>query len=544
MNDLIQVEAIVKRYFDNAVIVDDQLNFTEIELPEITDEDLGDIPDEFLFDDVAVTSEDDLNQRPKELFQQLTLDGFIAYPYRYGTQSADVQLRFLSKVLDTTKLLFIDWNLEDFKPESPEKPGKAAIEILNYYTSRLVGLKCAVIYTQEDCDVVLSEISSHFEVIDSQNYFFQEIGKTGGNSLFGFVMKKDTEPSELIKKISQILLNDKCIPIHIMDSASRLEMSITKAIHKFNAPFEQVLLTQILSSEIKNESIPKFLDDTLLSSILSDDFALQPSNFLFNAKKNKIMKALSSESIDLQKITDFFGVIDIKGKQAILDLFRNGRFLEGLKGAFNDEAIDSFESLKVVIQSILPDQSANNKINEIVLMIFLIVDYIENSEDFKGTFLEQTYHFTKLLKYVETAKDKVNTGSIFRRKADNTYLLCITPFCDTHRPDIKVKNIYKFIVGDIVESSKEMLKNSNDSFACTGVPIDGDRAVKFIRWDFYYVISMKKEEVFNDCEKIATLRKEYIQNIINRYIAYQARAGVNELFFKETYRESFYNVFK
>lgn len=57
--------------------------------------------------------------------------------------------------------------------------------------------------------------------------------------------------------------------------------------------------------------------------------------------------------------------------------------------------------------------------------------------------------------------------------------------------------------------------------------------MKFIRWDFYHVISMKKEEVLRDCEKISTLRKEYIQNIINRYISYQARAGVNELFSKK-----------
>lgn len=41
MSEIMQVEAIVKRYFDNAVIVDDQLNFNEIELPEITDEELG-----------------------------------------------------------------------------------------------------------------------------------------------------------------------------------------------------------------------------------------------------------------------------------------------------------------------------------------------------------------------------------------------------------------------------------------------------------------------------------------------------------------------
>lgn len=81
-----------------------------------------------MIDDVASTTENDLNERPKELLQQLTLDGFIAYPYKYGTQSASAQLRFLSKVLDTTKLLFIDWNLENFNPDSPENLEKQLLK--------------------------------------------------------------------------------------------------------------------------------------------------------------------------------------------------------------------------------------------------------------------------------------------------------------------------------------------------------------------------------------------------------------------------------
>lgn len=106
----------------------------------------------------------------------------------------------------------------------------------------------------------------------------------------------------------------------------------------------------------------------------------------------------------------------------ILDLFKNSEFVEGLEKVFGDEEIISFEDLKTRIRSILPNPSLDNKINEIVLMIFLIVDYIDNTEGFKNAFLEQTYYFTKLLKFMDTAGEKIHTGSIFKKMM--TILIC------------------------------------------------------------------------------------------------------------------------
>ncbi|WP_410512441.1 hypothetical protein PaeBR_20940 [Paenibacillus sp. BR2-3] len=543
MNQFMQVEDIVKRYFDNAVIIDDQMNFEEIILPELTDQDLGELPDDLVIGQVAVTEESDLDSRPQKLLQQLTLDGFIAYPYKYSTQDVGVQMQFLSKVLNTSKLLFVDWNLEGYKPESPDKPGKAAIEILNYYADQLVGLKCAVIYTQENSKEVLDAVTAHFDVIDQENFFFQEKGKTEGNSLFGFIIRKNTEPREIVEMISKILLKDKCIPIHIMDSASRLENSITKAIHKFNAPFEKVLLTQILSSDIKNEGIPKFLDDTLLSNILSDESSYKASNLLFSIKKQKIMEKLNSDSINLAVMKKFCEVVNLKGKEVVENLFRNSAFLVELKKAINDSEVDTFEKLKLSVISISPDQALNTKINEFILALVLVVDFIDDEALFKQSFLEQTYYFTKLIKYIEITGDNIHTGSIYKILDKDKYLLCITPFCDTHRPSTKVENIFKFIVGKLIEPNKASLKNDSENSCCTGVPFTSDKAVKFIKWDFYNVVSLEVDEVARTTEKVATLRKDYIQNIINRYIAYQARAGVNELFYKETFRETFYGIF-
>lgn len=59
---------------------------------------------------------------------------------------------------------------------------------------------------------------------------------------------------------------------------------------------------------------------------------------------------------------------------------------------------------------------------------------------------------------------------------------------------------------------------------------------------FFNVTSMDEQELRNKYQKLIVLKKDYVQNIINRYIAYQARAGVNELFFKEAYRNNFVDL--
>ncbi|UED69447.1 response regulator receiver domain [Brevibacillus sp. HD3.3A] len=576
MNEIQQVESIVKGYFDNAIIIDDEMNLYVEKVHKLSNDDLGELPDDIDEEDTVneetrievaagiEPTEDDLSNRPLKLLRQLTTDGFITYPYKFNDDDTETQIEFLSKILRTSKLLFIDWNLEGYLPESPERPGKAALEIIKTYSNHTNGLKCVVIYTQEDSTTVLEQLTNDFELIDEENFFFQERDGGDGNSLFGFVMRKSVEPQEIITKISSILLKDKCIPLHVMDSASRLEKSIANVIYKFNAPFEKVLLTQMLSLDIKNDGIPKFLDETLLSNILSDELPLDPKNFLFSAKREKIREKMQSNQITYEIIKHLCDTFNFKGKDSIADLFKKQSFLTGLKEIFSDVNVRSFEHLNNRISEIL-DSSMSKKINDIILMTVLAVYFIEETDkEFKTSFLTQTYYFTKLLKYIDTSHDRINTGSIFKmsvpRLARNTrnkryvkntnkrydykYLLCITPFCDTHRPSVKVDNNFKFIVGTIVEPESTYLKNMGENYACIAVPFDREKTIKFIKWDFYNVVSYRYDEVMSRCEKIATLKRSYIQNIINKYISYQSRAGVNELFFKETYRDTFVNFLK
>jgi hypothetical protein len=169
----------------------------------------------------------------------------------------------------------------------------------------------------------------------------------------------------------------------------------------------------------------------------------------------------------------------------------------------------------------------------LTLLLVLIDNYIKDKENFKSDFKSQMYYFTKLLKYKDKDNRKINTGDIFKSKEGNDYLLCITPFCDAARPK-KVDNILKFIVGINENFEAELLSDKKDNSAITVVPEESTKSMKLIRWKFYHAISKNPDELVEQFEKIATMKKEYIQNILNRYIAYQSRAGVNNIFFKES----------
>lgn len=544
-----KIVGILKGYFNNAVIIDDELNNEYKEIPKISDEDLAYIPDELddLEDLAAATRElESPEDQPSKLFHQLIDEGIVTFPYRYKSKEDDhKQLELISSVLKNTKLLILDWNLENIKSGSPISLGTASMKILKSYTQFRTGFKCAVIYTQEDTKNVLERLSKEFEIADEENCFFQDNKSEGGNSLFGFVVSKQTNSSQILGLIGDVLVQDKSIPLHIMDSVRRLEQSISITMNRFNAPFEMVMFTQMLSSHIENDSIPSFLDNTLLSEVLAEHSKTETTNFMFQSKKEKIIQTLRDKEFKREELERFFECIEFsnKNKNAIVRKLTELGFTEKIINILSDENISSFELLNSEVKRVAAGQLNDVHITELVLILMLIDEYRNDCDNFTETLRHQTYQITQLLKYFNDATDNVYTGSIWRVKdEEGTYMLCITPYCDTYRPE-KVNNIYKFIIGKEVEPTSSLLKNSDVNSACIGVPIADRRSLSFIRWDFFNVCSLQKSSVESKLKKVATLKKEYIQNIINRYIGYQSRAGVEEMFFKETYRDYFSKLF-
>ncbi|MNN01853.1 hypothetical protein D3C81_1144830 [compost metagenome] len=174
------------------------------------------------------------------------------------------------------------------------------------------------------------------------------------------------------------------------------------------------------------------------------------------------------------------------------------------------------------------------------MLVLLIDEFIADPDSFQNSYYSQLYEFTRLLTYIDEREVGINTGSIYKSKQNpKEYLVCITPYCDIHRPEL-IGNIYKFIVGTSIDPHPDKLKNDSLKFEVTPVPLADNKTLEFVRWSFFHTNCFNKDELENSYEKVVTLKKEYIQKIMNRYITYQARAGVNEPFYMES---SFINSF-
>lgn len=125
-------------------------------------------------------------------------------------------------------------------------------------------------------------------------------------------------------------------------------------------------------------------------------------------------------------------------------------------------------------------------------------------------------------------------GDIFQD--GKRYLLCITPACDAERLTDKVNGYVKFVVGHEVENLKAKVNHH-----ITVLPLRDKGSGyehRIIRWDLHHSESFKADQLevikpdSTTGERrnsyVATLRDSYIQQIINKYGAYQSRVGVEE----------------
>lgn len=528
------VQNIVKDFFDNAIIIDDEFKNTQnIILPQIDSNELGSFPIIPGMEQSAATQEISYKEVPINTYDEFLKEGFVTIPYRFESKDYKKNMDYLSEVITKIKLMVIDWDLKDSKG----KMGDTAIKIIKQFITCKKGIKCVVIYTQEDIEGVIPKLEENDFKVNREGGFFEEVQKEEGNSLFGFIFKKEVPPNEIINKISEILCTDKCITLHFMDCANKLEQNLGVTLTRYNAPFEKAIYSQICSSNVIDLS--GFLNKFLLTSVL-DKPNNPSSNILYEIKREKFRKMLPLEQ---EKVKEFVETLKIGINQSLFD----GGFMDDISKVIIEEDTTSLDILENKIKKLLENKYKHliklEKIESLskqtLLLILLYDNFIEdnNTDSFKKSFSEQLYLFTKLFKYYDDHPSIIRTGSIFLKNKDNNeeYYLCITPFCDTFRPQ-KVENYYKFIKGKVTTTySKDDLKNNKDNYFFMAVPIDNERKIKIIKWNFYETIAIQKDDVEKlKLKKIATLKREYIQNVINRYISYQSRAGVDELFFKES----------
>lgn len=152
------IEDIVKSYFDNAIIIDDELfkdrdKETENKQNALSDKEKKEInkmvdanPDfmdmvskdgegeqkhQSASKDAAVSSE---FNTPDDVFKEFAKDGFIVLPYKFESENAkEEQINFISKAMGNAKFLLVDWNLENAKDDSAAKAGDTANAFRYFY---------------------------------------------------------------------------------------------------------------------------------------------------------------------------------------------------------------------------------------------------------------------------------------------------------------------------------------------------------------------------------------------------------------------------
>ncbi|MCR8644718.1 response regulator receiver domain [Paenibacillus sp. N1-5-1-14] len=597
-------KSIVKEYFNNAIIIDDELEVVNLhvdtdsdkqisgslkhqQLGEVTNEqiDFSDFEDEdynegdqiglkeviiggkesaaatvmTIDESKSIENKDAIiTHSPFEVFSNFIETGIVTFPYKYNqNKKVEENISKIKNVLSNTKILIIDWEMET--NTGVTKPGYATKEIIKSLLNQETGLKCAVIYTKGNIDNVLESLKQEYEIVDQESYFFQNKKENvdKGCSLFGFVMDKKVSPDQIISKIAEILVRDKSTTLHFMECANKLDSNLHKTLQKFNAPFEKVLFSQIFTSDIPNEEISPFINNTLLSNVIDEFTIKSDTHFLFEWKREKLIILFNQPIINKSIISELVNILTLtQAKKIIEEQFQKQEFIDKLKDIIKDSEINSFESFKLHINNMCKEYTQGSKkhnqiVNELVLFIMLLDNFISETKEsnssqsymnFKESYLEETVLFTWIMKY-HSVTSQIQTGTILKQidsiNNNITYLYCITPLCDITRLE-NIGNKYKFIIGTEVKNiSESTLKNGNSKEHCTAVPDIGNKKLIFVKWNFYDVKTIDKELIEKDIELkknmiLGTLKIEYAQNIINRYIAYQSRAGVYEMFYKET----------
>ena len=567
---------IVGSYFNNAIIIDDDMEIKNInedssEKIDLKDEDL-DMEDLDLenieFDSSEKFPADilELSHKPFEVFKSFLENGIVTVPFQYDrNKNTSENVEKIEKILKNSKLLIIDWEMET-NAGILEK-GNATKNIIQEFLKSDSGIKCVVIYTKERLEEVIDSIEKDYKIIDRDAKFFQNKDDNNKCSLFGFIMNKKISPSEIINKIAEILIEDKSTTLHFMECANKLENNLHTTLQKFDAPFEKVLLSQIFTSGTLNKDISKFINNTFLSDLIHEYSIDNENHFLFERKKERIKKIISkkidiNETVNSDIINDIIKILAIDkektAKKFIEKQFTDIEFYKKLFKILQKDSLNSFESfineINILLKSLSIEESKREKAASIiVLFILCLEDYINEIKEekvnkrFKDSYYKETVKFTRIMKYY-AKDDQIKTGTILRDTTSNVFYFCITPVCDIARLG-NVEDKYKFIIGNQnPKFTENKLKNINAKEHYTALPDINDQSLIFVQWKFYDINTIEKAEIDNllkdeKIEIMGTIKIEYAQNIINRYIAYQSRAGVQEMFYKESsYISNFFNI--
>ncbi|WP_338554616.1 response regulator receiver domain [Paenibacillus sp. KS-LC4] len=115
-------------------------------------------------------------------------------------------------------------------------------------------------------------------------------------------------------------------------------------------------------------------------------------------------------------------------------------------------------------------------------------------------------------------------------------LACISPSCDAFNPATKVEYSLKFICGTIIDKDSSFQNLKEGQHISVLPKPDSPNDLICIKWDFYKteIIDIKNNfSNYRTYTRPYRFEQSYCQQIINSYLSYHSRSGVDELFFKK-----------
>ncbi len=119
---------------------------------------------------------------------------------------------------------------------------------------------------------------------------------------------------------------------------------------------------------------------------------------------------------------------------------------------------------------------------------------------------------------------------------ENKVLTCISPSCDAFNPASKVDHNLKFICGMIIDRDSSFMNlKEGQHISILPKPTSPNELI-CVKWEFYKteVIDIKGNFAnYKTYTRPYRFEQSYCQQIINSYLSYHSRSGVDELFFKK-----------
>lgn len=491
-------------------------------------------------------------------------------------------------------LTVIDWDLGH---------GRKALPIIKSMLEEVTQLKVIVVYTNgfQEARKSAGELFLDMKCIKDESRItcFQYRNK----SLIFIVDRTYLNIINILDEVENIfILENGIMPIAVLDIADRIHEKSGDIFGAFCKPFEDVYFLQMFYSAVQDNELTNYLSDFVIRKIYSDihiDKAL--GSELLQYKKDSLIRVLESdefeytlekcieqlqshaldegrEFVELQKRLDaeIYKTIarNLKGKQIVawseivkgfkplFKILKNSYVDEKVKKLFGDNQLEIKEKFKDIYKRYINEvekkaelELNNYKKNILPVLLQMLIskeqflrclpELIDNIKlhKYENIDLEECIgNGIHLMGYQKSnfLMNKIHFGDILCDSKKNEYLLCITPPCDSFRPQ-KVDFEYTFIRGQLIDAD-EVSGIRKESIHITTYPVieqsnKNERVVKYIKWKMYDIVTFNlddKAQYENICgyKRYYRLDEIYTRQIANKFISHFSRAGVDEIFVK------------